>query len=852
MQSVNTFKNDRAPQLFYLCNFCFRKQHLARSRPRAGKRAQGPAGQLPPREKSTAKVWACRRCFCSATGRNRPCTTVSYHNPCLSSAQSVRFSLLHLLLRRLNCRLLVWVHVQVSEWNRSMLPLKIDVNVVTVVSTSRVLFQEQPSLRHHSRNKQRQQTDCLPMEQHQLEQWPVPQTFCPHLATVTATATVVYNAGDVHVDNVQAPYQQLLSAVPDQPATSCTLPATTEEQPKVTSVPASQSMPYSSSLGPSDFDLPSAFNTSSAAPRCIPRESDSSAGYAISYGGSTTDCETDGRYFTPGLLVGVASTLGYDDNGNDVVNAFDDVGSHCQEGEDYGRSSRINASSTFDEAFYPSGHSEWFGCYSKGGGGAGHYGYNEQSGEIRQNEYTEGMGQSEYNLISNIDTSPAYFSSTENCTVSENSAESLCPNSSLLLFSDPQSTAFNSAYGTQQNKHNTIYANCPIYQDSGHGSKWYETDIDGQGQQQMYPNRMPFQINDNKTDEDVKESRSPGKRANGEQNGELGFHNHEKFISASQNVTNGLGGSIACAEHEQFRGAKRSKAPSPDGIQQGDCSGLYSPLPPSSTSSAGTAGNQQLQYQQRRQQQQLQYQQKQQQQQLQYQQKRQQQQLQYQQKQQQQQRHARCRQTQSLVPEHPDPLSNASTIASDSQSHGGPGNSDHMLPHHQEPFPPPFSQSFHPSRRLVYQSSPEEPKPSPLVDPSSTPSMTSPPSSTSLSASLQPNPCQIRSPQFTPTNTDAATSAENSGKEASMLSPDDSSSSPSSSATSLVDVDHLLSSGVTVAGFKPRPIIRKRRKVMYNLLSLFFFFFLFSFLFFFFFYFPFRQYNRTGWLGVKS
>lgn len=39
--------------------------------------------------------------------------------------------------------------------------------------------------------------------------------------------------------------------------------------------------------------------------------------------------------------------------------------------------------------------------------------------------------------------------------------------------------------------------------------------------------------------------------------------------------------------------------------------------------------------------------------------------------------------------------------------------------------------------------------------------------------------------------------------------------SPSSgSAVTLVDVDHLLASGVTVAGFKPRPIIRKRRKII--------------------------------------
>lgn len=41
---------------------------------------------------------------------------------------------------------------------------------------------------------------------------------------------------------------------------------------------------------------------------------------------------------------------------------------------------------------------------------------------------------------------------------------------------------------------------------------------------------------------------------------------------------------------------------------------------------------------------------------------------------------------------------------------------------------------------------------------------------------------------------------------------------PSSSASvvepvPLIDVDHLLASGVTVAGFKPRPIIRKRRKI---------------------------------------
>ncbi|KAL8608653.1 hypothetical protein ACOMHN_002882 [Nucella lapillus] len=53
----------------------------------------------------------------------------------------------------------------------------------------------------------------------------------------------------------------------------------------------------------------------------------------------------------------------------------------------------------------------------------------------------------------------------------------------------------------------------------------------------------------------------------------------------------------------------------------------------------------------------------------------------------------------------------------------------------------------------------------------------------------------------------------------SPASPNESSSSSSSStsasnAQSLVDVDHLLSSGITVAGYKPRPIIRKRPKMM--------------------------------------
>ena len=656
-----------------------------------------------------------------------------------------------------------------------MLPLKHAVNIVTVVSTSTCVLFQQPSCQHHRRNEPRgQRTDSLPMEQRQLEQWPVSQTFCPHLATATATATVAYNADDVHVDNVPISCQQMMSAVPNQLASSI-LPTTGERQ-KVTPVPVVQSAP--SSLGPPDFHLPSAMTTSST-PTGIPQESDSSTGYAVSYGGSTADYE-NGRYFTPGLLVGVASTLGYDQSGNNIVNVFDDVSistdNDRQEAEGCGQSSCTDASSVFEEAFYSSGHSGWreFDCYSYGGGEIGQYGYKELSGETRQCEYIEGMRQSEYNLMSNTDTSPGPLPTFQNCTVSENSAESFRPNPLFLSFSDQKSGDV-SAYGTQQNKGNTIHTSRPINQGSGHDSMWYESDIDQPGQQQLYFQHTTFQ-NDGSEREEVRDLRSTTLRANGEQNGELRSHNGQ-FIATRQDVTQGVGKPIACAEHEHFRGSKQSRTPNPDGFHQGDSSGeccLYS-SPPPSTSSAAPPGNAQLPYQQK------------------------------------QQRHVRhCCQPQSLAPVRHDPHRHVSATASDSQP--GLEENDQNFPQHQTPLvSPPFSQSLHPSRQLVYQSSQGEPKPSPLEE-SSTQNMVPSPF-TSLSAAFQSDPCQNHPPQFTPTKSDAAASAENSGREANLLSQDDSSSSPSSSGASLVDVDHLLSSGVTVAGFKPRPIIRKRRKV---------------------------------------
>ncbi|KAK7103665.1 hypothetical protein V1264_018529 [Littorina saxatilis] len=622
------------------------------------------------------------------------------------------------------------------------------------------------------------------------------------VTTVTATANVACNAvTNYHVDGLHQ-YSSMTSIIPDQSvSSSCAVTRDGEEMtsqlPHVTyhsDVPVSLSSEAMHSSEPTVY----------APAACVYPNSDSYAVCANSYGTTSTDYGQS-RHFSPSFMdktehntpennvnsFGNAGTFVQDELGKEVPQDYD-AGTSC-----------FFADCGFEESFYPSDHWHGLRSYFQSNGTMGHPAYNEQSVNVSANEYTDrrkcdmrqqdlgGTGQAHYNFIPNAPSNIFHYPQNYSGMETSGSFFSTPQQFHSSTFSGLQSPATSaSLYAACERdiQSNTLQANNPFHDNLIQGSQWCETDIDGPDEQQRNSSFVAYQ--DNKQDSrEINETRINGTAADTKLTNLQNCPN-KHLSAAKEGHLQGRERIRQAQEHSAEMTDDTSKISAKNGSKHIRC------VDEPDTSSATLT----LRFSDR----QL-----------------------YQQNQTQQQ-HGLSDQFHTLAPERQQsqPCS-TSVVTSDPRFNTKTDSRLHCM------FPKSFPASSIGAGHSVSQHSPSSSSSSgkslskpecPASDvETNLENMTQTSNPAHPAAAHPAAPRQASSPRFVSTEPRTVTSSEKCGGTADPILHDDDDSSlsmsPSSSTTSLIDVDHLLSSGVTVAGFKPRPIIRKRCKVMMPLTS---------------------------------